>query len=178
MTLVRDMSTIKIREACIEDIEQISDIYSYYVLNSLSTLEENPPSLEEMRGSFTDNTQKNLPFIVAHNNGEIVGYAYAKPYRTRSGYRFTVEESVYIKNGFQRKGIGKKLLIELIDKLKINRFKQVIAIITIANESNEKNSPSLALHESCGFKKAGHLQNIGLKLNKVMDSIIMQCYIA
>lgn len=168
------MCNITIQEATIDDIEQISAIYSYYVLNSLSTLEGIPPILDDMRASFKQNTAKNIPFIVAVKDGEIIGYSYAKPFRSHSGYKLTVEESIYVKNGFQGKGIGRKLLSTLLNKLTENKFKQVIAVITIENGTDENKSASFCVHKSCGFEKVGRLDNIGIKFGKETDSIIMK----
>src|SRR5438105_1665894 len=89
-----------------KDFHEIQQIYAPYVMHTAISLEEVPPSVEEMKNRWRHSCDKGLPYIVAKTDGKVVGYAYAFPYRPRTAYRFTVEESVYVAEGFQGKGIG------------------------------------------------------------------------
>ena len=164
----------KIRDAAASDMQQISDIYAYYVKNSTATFEESLPDAEEMSQRWEAISQQDLPFIVACIDSEVAGYAYAFPYRQRKAYRFTLEESVYIKDGHGGKGLGRGLLQELMRRGTVLKFKQMVAVIT--NEAGDDHSghASIALHKACGFKKAGNLEKVGYKFGKWIDTVIMQ----
>lgn len=163
-----------IRSAKEDDMQSIAAIYGYYVKNSPATFEEEAPSVLEITRRWRDATDKELPFLVASCDDKIRGYAYAFPYRTRSGYRFTVEESVYIEEGYHNRGLGKSLLKGLVTQVKDLGYKQIIAVITLRNGHNEDTIASYGLHSACGFEKVGHLKKVGLKFNEPMDTIIMQ----
>lgn len=165
---------IIIRPAKEEDMKSIANIYAYYVEKSPATFEEQAPSVLEITRRWRDATDRELPFLVASYDDKIRGYAYAFPYRQRSGYRFTVEESVYIEEGYHHKGLGKSLLKGLISEVKTLNYKQIIAVITLRNGHSEDSVASYGLHQSCGFEKVGHLKKVGLKFNEPMDTIIMQ----
>lgn len=165
---------IIIRSAQEKDMKDITRIYSYYVEKSPATFEEEAPSVIEITRRWRNATEKGLPFLVASYEDKIRGYAYAFPYRNRSGYRYTVEESVYIEEGHHHKGLGKSLLKGLISKVKDMEYKQIIAVITLRHGHDEDTVASYGLHKACGFEKAGHLEKVGLKFNEPMDTIIMQ----
>jgi L-amino acid N-acyltransferase YncA len=153
------------------------------------------------------------PFLVAeeiiqdattgHEDGEdgdmvkevvvLVGYAYANAYRTRAGYRYVVEDSIYVKSGYHGRGIGSTLLRELIDQCTQRGFRQMIAVISVDHHHDTGNSvgntttddndkinnnvdrhPSIRLHQSVGFRRMGHLVNIGYKFGRWLDSVQMQ----
>ncbi len=155
-----------IRPAEIKDLPQIAEIYSYYVLNSIVTFEEEPPSLGEMRSRFEKVKKENLPFLVLEEEGVILGYAYAYKYRERSAYRLTVENSVYVRHGDSGKGYGALLMQELMDQLKDSGIKTIIAIIA---------SPqSVAFHERFNFRKVGVLEKVGLKFGGWIDTTLLQ----
>ena len=155
-----------IRAATIEDLPQIAEIYSYYVLNSIVTFEEEPPSLDEMRSRFEKVKKENLPFIVLEEEGKIQGYAYAYKYRERSAYRLTVESSVYVMHGSNGKGYGTLLMKELISQIKDSGIKTIVAIVA---------SPqSVDFHEKFNFRKVGTLEKVGLKFGGWLDTTLLQ----
>ena len=164
-----DLCRIIIEDAKDSDFPYIHAIYESYVLYSTVTMEEIPPNLEDMKKRWRESVAKKLPFIVAKIDGAVAGYAYAFPYRSRSGYRFSVEESIYLAEAYQGLGIGKKLLSTLINTCRNNGFQQMIAVI-----AGTDNHGSIKLHESLGFFQAGVLQHVGFKLGKHVDTIIMQ----
>jgi phosphinothricin acetyltransferase len=160
---------ITIGDATEQDFAEIQSIYAPYVLNTSVSLEDVPPSVEEMKNRWHSYTDKGFPYIVAKAGGRVVGYAYASPYRTRSAYRFTVEESVYVADGFHGMGIGQQLMQALVAACRDKGFKQMIAII-----GDSDNIPSIKFHEALGFVHAGTLHQVGFKFGKWTDTIRMQ----
>ena len=160
-----------IREATEADIADVLAIYSYYVKNSLATFEESVPSLDEMIGRFLICQNDNLPYLVAVKDNQIVGYAYAFKYRQREAYRFTLEESVYLKNGFQGLRIGQMLLGEIVARVKKLEYRQLIAVITDFDGSG---GASIKSHIKHGFCEAGRLKKVGYKFGKWADTVLMQ----
>ena len=158
-----------IRLAAPADIPAIQSIYAHHVLHGLASFEEEPPPVGEMQRRFEDVTGRGLPYLAAEEAGEVLGYGYCTPYRSRSAYRYSLEDSIYVKNGLQRKGIGKALLAELIARCEALDYRQIIAII-----GDSANSASIALHASLGFVRAGNLRSIGYKFGRWVDSVLMQ----
>lgn len=151
-----------IRKAHLSDDLNIVNIYNYYILNSMSTFEEQPVSQREMRFRI-EQVQASLPWLVYETNGEILGYAYATQWKPRSAYRNTVESTVYVRSDSYGKGVGKKLCQELIEELKAQKLHAALAGITLPNEA------SVALHEKLGYTKVGQLKEVGYKFEKWVD---------
>lgn len=147
----------------------IQTIYAHHVLHGLASFEEAPPSLEEMRRRFEDVSAQGLPYLAAAEAGEVLGYGYCALYRTRSAYRYALEDSVYVKEAAQRKGIGKATLAELIVRCEQLGYRQLIAVI-----GDSAQVPSIALHSSLGFLRAGTLRSVGFKFGRWVDTVIMQ----
>ena len=158
-----------IRPAAPQDLPAIQAIYSHHVMHGLASFEEVPPALEEMRRRFEDITRQRFPYLVAEERGEILGYGYCSLYRTRSGYRHTLEDSIYVKEGKQGKGVGKALLAELIARCTALNYRQLIAVI-----GDSANAGSIKLHASLGFVRAGLLRSTGYKFGRWVDSVYMQ----
>jgi len=152
-----------------KDFPEIQRIYAPYVMNATVSLEETPPSIEEIKARWRQSLDKKLPYLVAKIDGKVVGYAYAFLYRARTGYRFTVEESVYVADGFKGAGIGHKLLSALITLCREQGYKQMIAVI-----AGTDNVASIKFHESLGFTHAGTLKNVGFKFGKWVNTVLMQ----
>jgi phosphinothricin acetyltransferase len=111
-----------------------------------------------------------LPFIVAASDqGEILGFAYVAPWRQKSAYRTTVEDSIYLRPAATRKRIGTKLLEELLIQSKAAGVKEVVAVISDSGAES-----SVRLHEQFGFKKQGHLGKVGFKFERWLGTILMQ----
>ena len=158
-----------IRPAAPQDLPAIQAIYAHHVLHGLASFEEEPPSLEEMRRRYDEIAGRGLPYLAADENGEVAGFGYCALYRTRSAYRYTLEDSIYVRNGLQKKGIGKALLAELIVRCQALGYRQVIAVI-----GDSANAASIALHASLGFVRAGNLRSTGFKFGRWVDSVLMQ----
>ncbi len=150
-----------IREAEIVDAEHISDIYNYYIRNTIITFETEPVSTEEI-ASRIENFKKTGPFLVCEIDNEIIGYAYISKFADRKAYENTVQSTIYLKNGFGGRGIGSELYSELLNSI-AERYHSVIAIIALPNTA------SIRLHEKCGFKFTGRLYEAGRKFDKWID---------
>lgn len=152
-----------------QDLPAIQAIYAHHVLHGLASFEEEAPPLEEMRRRFEEITGRGLPYLVAEDKGEILGYGYCSLYRTRSAYRYTLEDSIYVKQGRQGRGIGKAVLSELIARCTALNYRQIVAVI-----GDSANAGSIGLHASLGFVRAGLLRSTGYKFGRWVDSVFMQ----
>lgn len=170
----RTMAAVRVRESRDDDLPRIHAIYSHHVLTGLGSFEEVPPDLAEMARRRADILAKGLPYLVAEIDdptipGGIAGYAYAGPYRPRSAYRYSVEDSIYIAPEAQRRGVGRALLDELIRRCTALGYRQMVAVI-----GDSANHGSIGLHAAAGFQKVAHLPAIGLKFGRWVDSVMMQ----
>ena len=162
------MDGIEIREVSRGDAQALAAIYAHHVLNGTASYELEPPSAEETRGKIERISGRGWPFLVACEAGEIVGYCYAEQLRDRPAYRFTCENSIYIRADRLGHGIGKALLVELLARAEVLGFRQMIAVIGGAEPA------SMALHESCGFECVGRLSGVGWKKGGWLDTVYMQ----
>ena len=158
----------RLRPAAPGDASAIQAIYAHYVINGLASFEIDPPDEAEMAARMERITQAGYPYIIAESEGTVAGYAYASSYRARPAYRHTVEDSVYVAPAFTGQGIGRLLLEDLVRRATAAGFRQMIAVI-----GDSGNRPSIRLHESCGFARAGVLTNVGWKHERWVDTVIM-----
>ena len=147
----------------------IRDIYAHYVLHSLATFEETPPTLEDMLARRRASVELGLPYLVAEAEGETVGFAYAAAYRTRPAYRFTIEDSVYVSDGKCGQGVGSALLGALIGACESGPWRQMLAVV-----GDSANLGSIALHRRFGFELMGTLRSVGFKFGRWVDTPILQ----
>jgi len=162
-------SAFAVRPANADDMDAVAAIYGEDVLMATASFEIEPPSPEEMRARFSAITSAKYPYFVAVVDGEVAGYAYASEYRSRPGYRYTVENSVYVKSGCRGYGAGRALLTRLIDACSAQGFRQMIAVIGGAD-----NVVSIGLHAALGFREVGRLPAVGRKFDRWIDSVLMQ----
>ncbi|MGB3720860.1 MAG: GNAT family N-acetyltransferase [Proteobacteria bacterium] len=160
---------LRIRPATPEDIPAITEIYRPAVLTGTASFELEPPSVDEMRRRFETITSGGYPYLVAEHEGAVIGYSYASAYRTRPGYRFSVEDSVYVVEGQQGKGVGRALLSRLIEECTARGYRQMVAII-----GDSAQWASIGLHRKLGFTFVGTLHSIGYKHGRWLDTVIMQ----
>ena len=163
------MITTLVRAASEPDMAAVRDIYAHYVLHSLATFEETPPTLEDMLMRRRASVDLGLPYLVAEGRGEILGFAYTALYRSRPAYRYTIEDSVYVAEGHTGRGIGSALLGELIARCEGRPWRQMIAVV-----GDSANSASIALHRRFGFELVGTLRSVGLKFGRWVDTPILQ----
>ena len=161
--------TVTVRFATAGDIPAIARIYGDAVLHGTASFEIEPPSESEMARRQRVLLDGGYPYFVAEEGGALAGYAYAGPYHTRVGYRFSVEDSIYVDPRMHKRGIGRLLLTRLIDEATRRGFRQMIAVV-----GDSAQAGSLALHRSAGFGLVGTIKNVGFKHGRWLDSVIMQ----
>lgn len=159
---------INIREAKIEDIKDINKIYNTAVKNLNATMDIQLKPLEEQKKWFEEHKENNLSVIVAVMENKIVGWASLSNWSHKEGYKYTVENSIYVVNNYRGKGIGSNLLKHLIIEAKEKDYKNIMAQIAEGNQN------SIKLHKKHGFKKVGKLKKVGYKFNRFHDISIYQ----
>ena len=162
-------SPVEIRSVTLEDAPAIHAIYSESVLHGTASWELIPPDLDKIRRRINAIIEPGFPYFVALIDGQLAGYCYASSYRTRPGYRFTVENSIYVDPHYQRRGIARTLMAVLIDACTAQGFRQMIAVI-----GDSDNAPSIDLHRALGFEHVALLPAIGYKFGRWLDSVQMQ----
>ena len=160
---------MQLRPARAEDLAAIHAIYAHHVLHGLGSFEEEPPSLEELRGRFDEVAARGLPYLVAEFGGAVAGFGYCALYRARSAYRYALEDSVYVRQDVQGRGVGTALLSELIGRCEALGCRQLIAVI-----GDSGHAASIGLHAAHGFLRVGTLRSVGFKFGRWVDSVIMQ----
>ncbi|MHB9799480.1 GNAT family N-acetyltransferase [Pseudomonas sp. MT3] len=162
-------SPLNIRDAHPDDLSTIAAIYRHYVLHSCATFEETPPTTAELEQRYAGVVASGLPYLVAECEGEVLGYCYATPFRQRPAYRFTLENSVYVRHDASGQGIGSALLRTLLARCGRGPWKQVIAVV-----GDSENHASRALHRRFGFREVGVLEKVGFKLGRWVDTVYLQ----
>jgi phosphinothricin acetyltransferase len=152
-----------IRRAAESDFEDVARIYNHYIVNAVATFEEQPISAGEMAGRREVTESAGLPWLVAEQGGQVVGYAYAGKWGGRCSYRFSVESTVYVDPAAVGKGVGTALYKVLLDTLRDKSVHVVIGGIALPNAA------SVALHERLGFQKVAHFREVGFKFNQWID---------
>ena len=163
------MSAAEIRPATEADLASITEIYEHAVRYGTATFELIPPDLAEMTRRYKSLMDGGFPYLVATLEGRVVGYAYAGPYRPRPAYRFTVENSVYLRPSIHRRGIGLLLMRRLILECEARGYRQMIAVI-----GDSANAGSIGVHARTGFQMIGTHPNVGLKFGRWLDTVMMQ----
>lgn len=162
-------TTISIRSVEATDIGTIQRIYAHHVLHGLASFEETPPDAAELTRRWRAIADAGLPYLCALDGTDIRGYAYAGPYRPRTAYRFTVEDSVYVAPDAAGQGYGRALLRALIGICTDLGKRQMVAVI-----GDSGNEASIGLHRACGFRIVGTFAAIGFKHGRWVDSVLMQ----
>ena len=157
------MSTVLVRAATLDDAAQLADIYNYYVANTVITFEEQPVSAGEMATRVADVQRQGLPWLVAEEGHTVVGYSYANKWKARSAYRHSVETTIYLKHGFEGRGIGKILYAALLPILREKGIHAVIGGAALPNPA------SVALHEALGFEQVATFRQVGFKHGRWVD---------
>ena len=159
-----------LRSAAPTDLPDIREIYNHYVMNTTVTFDEKQMSLKEWRTKFATVSSLGYPFIVAVSpSGQILGFAYVLPWKKKAAYRFTVENSIYLRAAATGKGLGTVLMAELLDQAERVGIKEVIAVI--ADRGAES---SIRLHEKFGFREIGRMGKVGFKFERWLGTVLMQ----
>jgi phosphinothricin acetyltransferase len=167
--MVGSTDALVIRDSRDEDIGAAHQIYAHHVLNGLASFEIEPPSPDEMARRRRTLVNAGFPYLVAERGGEVLGYASAGPYRPRPGYRYTAENSIYVRHDCARQGIGAQLLSALIPRCEAMGLRQLVAVI-----GDSGNIGSIELHRGAGFEPIGTLRSVGYKFDRWLDVVLMQ----
>jgi phosphinothricin acetyltransferase len=162
------MRELLIRDASDHDAASIAAIYAHHVLHGTATYDIDPPSAEEMLAKLRYIQAAGWPFLVADMDGEVAGYAYATQFRDRAAYRFACENSIYVAPDKLRRGVGKALLENLIDRSAACGFQTMVGVVGGAEPG------SVALHSALGFEQVGRLKRVGFKFGRWLDNVYMQ----
>ena len=154
---------MNLRPALDTDAPAIAAIYSHYILTTTISFEEDAVDSAEIVRRKAAVQAAGLPYLVAENAGEVVGYAYATPWRARPAYRTSVETSVYVREGMGGRGVGASLYRLLLAQLRDTGYHMAIGGIA------QPNAASVALHEKCGFTKVAHFREVGRKFGRWVD---------
>jgi L-amino acid N-acyltransferase YncA len=163
-------SDVKVRAAMPEDASAIAAIYAPHVIHGVASFEVDAPDAEEILRRKAAIAELGLPYLVAEIGGKVAGYAYASRFRPRAAYRFTVENSVYVAEGFQRRGVARLLMLRLTEICAETGVREMIAVIGDPSTS----TASVALHRSLGFDEVGVLRGVGEKFGRALDVLLMQ----
>ena len=162
-------AALLIRPSRDDDVGAIAAIYGYHVVHGVASFEEIPPPVEEIARRRREIVERGLPYLVAEREGRVVGYCYAGLFRPRSGYRFTLEDSIYVDPAEVGRGIGRALLETLLTGATELGFRQMAAVI-----GGRETIASIRLHEALGFTHTGVLEAVGFKFGRWIDIVLMQ----
>jgi len=157
-----------IRPSRDEDVAAITAIYAHHVLHGLASFEEVPPDETEIARRRGDILTRGLPYLVAERDGHVVGYCYAGPFRPRIGYRYTLEDSIYVDASEVGRGIGRLLLAPVVERCTELGYRQMVAVI-----GGRETLASIRLHEALGFKHIGVFSGVGFKFDRWVDTVLM-----
>jgi phosphinothricin acetyltransferase len=159
-----------IRPAEDRDIPDIREIYNYYVTNSVVTFDEKAWKIAQWREKFEHLTKLGMPFLVAESpSGQVLGYALVQPWKSKSAYRYTVEDSIYLGQAAAGKGLGSALLGALLEACEEAGIREVVAAI-----SDKGADASIRLHEKFGFAEVGRMGRVGYKFNRWLGVVYLQ----
>jgi len=160
---------LTIRPSTDADLNAIQAVYAHAVEHGTGTFETEVPSVDEMGRRRAEVLGRNLPWLVAERNGELLGYAYANYFRPRLAYRFCVEDSIYLAPAAQGQGVGRMLLAELLARCEAAGARQMLAVI-----GDAANAGSVGVHTALGFEHTGVLKSAGWKFGRWLDVVLMQ----
>lgn len=160
---------MEIREANTAELEQCQAIYAHHVLHGTGSFEDVPPSLEVLTERHAGITNAGAPWLVAVDQAGVAGFGYYGPFRTRAAYRFTVEDSVYVRASGQARGVGTALLSALLTRAAAQGFVEMLALI-----GDAANIGSIRLHAGLGFVEVGVMRRVGHKFGRWLDVVTMQ----
>ena len=159
----------QIRPSRDEDIAAITAIYAHHVLHGTGTFETEPPTDSDMATRRADVLSKNLPYLVAEQEGELLGFAYCNWFKPRPAYRFSAEDSIYLADSARGQGLGAKLLAALAHSAESVGVRKLIAVI-----GDSANAGSIGVHRAQGFSHVGVLKDCGWKFGEWRDVVLME----
>ncbi len=160
---------VTIRPSIDTDVADITAIYAYHVLYGTGTFETEPPTAPDMAARRADVLGKKLPYLVAEEDGRVLGFAYCNWFKPRPAYRYSAEDSIYMSIGEAHRGLGRLLLAELANHAERQGVRKLIAVI-----GDSANAGSVGLHQALGFAHVGVLKSCGWKFGKWLDVVLME----
>ncbi|MEV4774386.1 N-acetyltransferase family protein [Microbacterium sp. LWO13-1.2] len=165
-----DVFSYTIRAATATDLPHVREIYNHFVSNSVVTFDERRSSIRYWRDKFALLSKLGLPFLVAVSPaGEVLGYALAAPWASKTAYRYTVEDSIYLGPGAAGKGLGAALLQALIEACEQIGLREIVAVI-----SDTGAEASIRLHTKLGFVEVGRMGRVGFKFGRNLGTVYLQ----
>jgi L-amino acid N-acyltransferase len=159
---------VTVRLAQLADLPAIADIYNHAVLHTTASYDYEPRDMQHRLAWYELHHKQDLPVFVAENDGGVIGWSSLSRYHDRIGYRFTVEDSVYVAEPHRGKGVGKALLAPLIKAARERKLRAIIGAIDADNPA------SIRLHARFGFEKVGHFKKVGYKFDRWLDVVYME----
>jgi L-amino acid N-acyltransferase YncA len=163
------MPELQIRDAVLGDAAAIADLFGYFAQSSSVTFETAPLPADEWGRRVRSLAASGHPFLAAEIGGDLVGFAYASPWRPKPAYRHSVEDTLYVSPDHHGRGVGKALLEMLIARCRAAGFRTMIAVIVRSG-----GDASVRLHRGLGFTEVGSLRNVGYKFGEWIDTTLMQ----
>jgi L-amino acid N-acyltransferase YncA len=163
---------LTIRPSADADVKDVTAIYAHHVLHGTGTFETVPPTEADMAARRADVLGKGLPYLVAEEGGQVLGFAYCQWFKPRPAYRFSAEDSIYLHPDARGKGLGKQLLAELARQAEAAGIRKLIAVI-----GDSGNAGSVGVHRSLGFTQVGIFQSCGWKFGRWLDIVLMEKFI-
>jgi L-amino acid N-acyltransferase YncA len=160
---------LTLRPSTDADIPAITAIYAHHVTHGTGTFETEAPTEVDMTQRRADVLAKGLPYLVAENGGQVLGFAYCQWFKPRPAYRFSAEDSIYLNADAAGQRIGNKLLTELARQAEAAGVRKLIAVI-----GDSENVRSIGVHRSVGFRHVGTIESCGWKFNRWLDIVLME----
>jgi len=158
---------VLVRPATSEDLPEVARIYNHAILNTTSTFDTEPKTVERWRDVFVKHTDA-YPLLVAEAGGRVVGWGALRPSVDRPAARFTVENAVYVDPDCQGRGIGSALLGQIVERARANGYHAVVGMVVAGNEASER------LHLKLGFQQVGFMREVGWKFGRWLDLIVFE----
>lgn len=158
-----------IRASRDEDVAAITAIYTHHVLHGTGTFEIDPPTAQDMAARRADVLAKGLPYLVAEEAGQVLGFAYCNWFKPRPAYRFSAEDSIYIADAARGRGLGRQLLEALAMQAEAAGVRKLLAVI-----GDSANAGSIGVHRAAGFTDVGVMRSVGWKFGAWRDIVLME----
>jgi L-amino acid N-acyltransferase YncA len=160
---------LTLRPSTDQDVAAITAIYAHHVTHGTGTFETTPPTESDMAARRQDVLAKGLPYLVAEQDGRVLGYAYCQWFKPRPAYRFSAEDSIYLDPKAAGQRIGNKLLVELVRQAEAAGIRKLIAVI-----GDSGNAASIGVHRAIGFRHVGTIESCGWKFGRWLDIVLME----
>ena len=158
-----------IRASRDEDVAPITAIYTHHVLHGTGTFEIDPPTAQDMAARRADVLAKGLPYLVAEEAGQVLGFAYCNWFKPRPAYRFSAEDSIYVADAARGRGLGRQLLEALAMQAEATGVRKLLAVI-----GDSANAGSIGVHRAAGFTDVGVMRSVGWKFGAWRDIVLME----